>query len=104
LTRYPELDSAVRRPTRGGPALDDRTERPPSSITRAWRAGGRDLRDESTLHEAQAPPAPVIPLPTATRTKRVNPSTVRVGRARRRRHERAARAKSLPTGEKTMVG
>src|SRR6266481_350559 len=26
-TRYPELDSAVRRPTRGGPALDDRTER-----------------------------------------------------------------------------
>ena len=57
-----------------------------------------------TLHEAQAPPAPVIPLPTATRTKRVSPSTVRVGRARRRRHERAARAKSLPAGEKTMVG
>jgi Phage integrase family len=56
------------------------------------------------LHEAQAPPAPVIPLPTATRAKRVSPSTVRVGRARRRRHERAARAKSLPAGEKTMVG
>jgi integrase len=57
-----------------------------------------------TLHAAQASVAPVIPLPTATRTKRVSPSTVRVGRARRRRQERAARAKSLPAGEKTMVG
>jgi len=47
---------------------------------------------------------PVIPLAQATRTKRVSPSTVRVGRARRRRSDRAARAKSLPAGEKTMVG
>ena len=57
-----------------------------------------------TLHEAHAPGAPVIPLTTATRPKRVSPSTVRVGRAPRRRSERAARAKSLPAGEKTMVG
>ena len=57
-----------------------------------------------TLHEAHAPGAPVIPLTNAIRTKRVSPSTVRVGRARRRRSERAARARSLPAGEKTMVG
>ncbi len=56
------------------------------------------------LHEAQAPAAPVIPLATATRTKRVSPSTVRVGRAQRARQVRAARAKSLQAGEKTMVG
>jgi hypothetical protein len=54
-----------------------------------------------TLHEAQTPAAPVIRLTKATRTKRVSSSTVRVGRAPRKRR---ARAKSLPAGEKTMVG
>jgi len=57
-----------------------------------------------TLHEAQAPAAPRHPLTKATRTKRVSSSTVRVGRARRRRSERATRGKLLPPGEKTMVG
>ena len=57
-----------------------------------------------TRHEAHPSAAPVIPLTTATRTKRVSPSTVRVGRARQRRSERTARAKSLPAGEKRMVG
>jgi len=57
-----------------------------------------------TLHEAQAPAAPVIPLTTATRTKHVSSSTVRVSRARRTRRVHTARAKSLPAGEKTMVG
>ena len=33
-----------------------------------------------TLHEAQAPPTPVIPPTTATNTKRVGPSTIRVRR------------------------
>jgi hypothetical protein len=57
-----------------------------------------------TLHEAQAPPAPVIRLTKAPRTKRVSSSTVRVGRAPRALQARAVRAKSLPAGEKTMVG
>ncbi len=57
-----------------------------------------------TLHEAQAPAAPVIPLTKATCTKRVSSSTVRVSRAPRTRRVRAARAKSLRAGEKTMVG
>jgi hypothetical protein len=57
-----------------------------------------------TLHEAQGPAASVIPLTKATRTKRVSSSTVRVSRARRKRRDRAVRAKSLPAGEKTMVG
>jgi hypothetical protein len=57
-----------------------------------------------TLHEAHTPAAPVIPLTTATGTKRVSSSTVRVNRAQRTRRVRAARAKSLPAGEKTMVG
>jgi hypothetical protein len=56
-----------------------------------------------TLHEAQAPAAPVIPL-TKALTKHVSSSTVRVSRAQRARRVRAARAKSLPAGEKTMVG
>jgi len=56
------------------------------------------------LHEAQTPAAPVIPLTTATRTKRVSSSIVRVSRAQRTRRGLAARAKSLPAGEKTMVG
>src|SRR5258705_9028601 len=56
------------------------------------------------LHEAQTPAAPVIPLTTATRTKRVSSSTVRVSRAQRARRGLAARAKSLPAGEKRMVG
>jgi len=42
------------------------------------------------LHEIQAPAAPVIPLTTTTYTKRVSPSTVRVGRAQRVRRARAA--------------
>ena len=53
-----------------------------------------------TLHEAQAPPTPVIPLTT----KRVGPSTGRVSRAKRARRDQASRAKSLLAGEKTMVG
>ena len=57
-----------------------------------------------TLHEAQAPAASVIPLTKATRTTRVSSSTVRVSRAPRARRVRVARAKSLPRGEKTMVG
>jgi len=57
-----------------------------------------------TLHEAQAPLAPVIRLTKAPRTKRVSSSTVRVSRAERARRARAERAKSLPAGEKTMVG
>jgi hypothetical protein len=57
-----------------------------------------------TLHEAQASPTPVIPLTTATNTKRVGPNTGRVSRAQRARRARAARAKSLQAGEKTMVG
>jgi len=57
-----------------------------------------------TLHEAQTPAAPVIPLTKATHTKRVSSSTVRVSRARRGRADRAARAKSLPADEKIMVG
>ena len=57
-----------------------------------------------TLHEAQATAAPVIPLTAAARTTRLSPSTVRVRRARRRRREQVARAKSLLAGEKTMVG
>jgi hypothetical protein len=57
-----------------------------------------------SLHEAQAPQTPVIQLTTATNTKRVGPSTGRVSRAQRARRVRAARAKSLPAGEKRMVG
>ena len=57
-----------------------------------------------TLHDAQAPAAPVIALTEATRTTRVSSSTVRGGRAQRKQRDRAARAKSLPAGEKTMVG
>jgi integrase len=57
-----------------------------------------------TLHEAHTPTAPVIPLTTAPRPKRVSSSTVRVSRAQRARRVRAARAKSLQAGEKTMVG
>ena len=57
-----------------------------------------------TLHEAQGPAAPVIALTEATRTTRVSSSTVRVSRAQRKHRDRAARAKSLPAGEKTMVG
>ena len=56
-----------------------------------------------TLHEAQASAAPVIPLTKTTNTQRVSSSTVRVSRAQRARRDRAARAKSLPAGEK-MVG
>ena len=41
-----------------------------------------------TLHEAQAPATPVIPLTTAPHTKRVSPSTVRVSRAQRARRAR----------------
>jgi len=57
-----------------------------------------------TFHDAQTIAAPVIPLAKATRTKRVSSSTVRLSRARRGRADRAARAKSLPAGEKIMVG
>jgi integrase len=57
-----------------------------------------------TLHDAQTPPGPVIPLTKAPGAKRVSSSTVRVGRVRRQRREQAAHAKSLPAGEKTMVG
>ena len=57
-----------------------------------------------TLHEAQAPAAPVIPLTKATRKRRVRSSTVRVSRVPRARRDRVARAKSLPAGEKPMVG
>jgi hypothetical protein len=57
-----------------------------------------------TLHEAQAPPTSVIRLTTATTTKRVSSSTGRVSGAQRARRARAARAKSLQAGEKTMVG
>ncbi len=56
------------------------------------------------LHDAQAPAAPVIPLTEGARLKRISSSTVRVPRVTRRRRERAARAKALPAGEKTMVG
>jgi hypothetical protein len=56
------------------------------------------------LPETQAPPTPVIPLTTATTTKRVGPSTGRVSRAQRTQRVREARAKSLPAGEKPMVG
>jgi hypothetical protein len=44
-----------------------------------------------TLHEAQAPAAPVIPLTKATRPKHVSSSTVRVSRAQRAPRVRAAR-------------
>jgi integrase len=57
-----------------------------------------------SLHDAQAPAAPVIPLKQVTHTKRVSSSTVRVSRTQRTRRVRVARAKSLPAGEKTMVG
>jgi hypothetical protein len=57
-----------------------------------------------TLHDTQAPAPPVIPLTRATRTKRVSSSTVRVCRAHRERRSRVAHAKSLPAGEKRMVG
>ena len=53
---------------------------------------------------AETPERIVIPLSKATRTKPVSSSTVRVTRAPRARRVRAARAKSLPAGEKTMVG
>jgi hypothetical protein len=56
------------------------------------------------IFAAQAPVVPVIPLTTATRKKRVSSSTVRVRRGRSARRVRAARAKSLPAGEKSMVG
>jgi integrase len=56
------------------------------------------------LHDTQAPAAPVIPLTTATRGKRLSSSTVRVGRAQRKRRDRVAKSKSLQAGEKTMVG
>ena len=57
-----------------------------------------------SLHEAQAPAAPLIPLTKATQKKRVSSSTVRVRRAQLARRVRAARAKSLKASEKTMVG
>src|SRR5258705_6999322 len=58
-----------------------------------------------TLHEAQAPPTPVITLTTATNTKRVGPSTGRVSPAQRARRARAACAKSLKGGrEKWWAG
>jgi integrase len=57
-----------------------------------------------TLHETQAPAAPVVPLTTAAEPKRVSPSTVRVRRAQRARRVRAVRAKSLQAGVKRMVG
>ena len=44
-----------------------------------------------TLHEAQAPAAPVIPLTKATRPKHVSSSTVRVSRAQHAPRVRAAR-------------
>ena len=56
------------------------------------------------LHDTQAPAAPVIPLTTTTRGKRLSSSTARVGRAQRKRRDRVAQSKSLPAGEKTMVG
>jgi hypothetical protein len=57
-----------------------------------------------TLHEAQAPAAPVISLTKGPRTKRVSSSTVRVSRVPRARRDRVARAKSLLADEKRMVG
>jgi hypothetical protein len=57
-----------------------------------------------TLHETQAPAISIIPLTTATHTKDVSPSTVRVSRAQRARLVRTARAKSLKAGRKRMVG
>ena len=79
------------------------------SIYRRYAIVGKAMLKEGavklqTLHEAQAPPTPVIPLATAALRRRVSPSTVRVGRAQRARRVRAARVKSLPAGEKTMVG
>ncbi len=109
------------------PWLFHRTGRPIKSFRRAWVTAMKmvghktesiyrryAIVDEAMLkegavklqmlHEAQTPAAPVIPLTTATRTKRVSSSTVRVSRAQRTRRGLAARAKSLPAGEKTMVG
>ena len=55
------------------------------------------------LHEAQAPPAPVIRLTKApARSTSVRVPSESAGP--RARQARAARAKSLPAGEKTMVG
>jgi Phage integrase family len=57
-----------------------------------------------TLHDAQAPATPVIPLAKAARTRRLSSSTVRVSRGQRARRDRATCAKALKAGEKTMVG
>jgi hypothetical protein len=57
-----------------------------------------------TLHDAQTPAAPVIPLAKAARTPRASSSTVRVSAARRPRRDRAARGRCSPVAEKRMVG
>ena len=57
---------------------------------------------EGSGRQAQVLASPAVPLNRATNTRHAGPSTGRVSRAQRARWGRAARAKSLPAGEKKM--